>query len=320
MTKIRYVFLITLFFCFSSVLECAVVKTVQSASGKWKITVDGDDYFIKGIEYSADEVGKRAEANDWMHSDLNNNGEIDGPYDSWVDYDRDNFQSPDEHTVGDFALLKAMGANTIRIYHSDNINKQLLRDLYERFGIMVIMGNLLGAYTKGSGADWTDGTDYKNAVQRYNIKEDVRKMVMEHKDEPYILMWMLGNENDSPGNDANSTKTNTNAYKYPNEFAAFVNSVCEMIKNIDKNHPVGVCNATVKFLPSYEKYAPAIDVLGFNQYSGPYGFGVIWNSVKGNFDRPVLITEYGCDSYNSVKSAEDETYQAKYHESAWTDI
>lgn len=316
--KISIPFLISFFFVSPSF--AAVVKTVQSADGRWKITVDGKDYFIKGIEYSADTVGERPELNAWMHSDLNNNGKIDGPYDSWVDYDRDNYQSPDEPVVGDFALLKAMGANTIRIYHWENVNKELLRDLYENYGIMVIMGNFLGAYTKGSGAQWVDGTDYKNTVQRYNMRENVRKMVMEYKDEPYILMWMLGNENDSPGAEANSTKTNTNAVKYPDEYSSFVNSICEMIKTLDKNHPVGVCNATVKFISNYKMFAPSIDILGFNQYSGPYGFGVLWNRIKKEFDRPVLITEYGCDSYNLSKSAEDEEYQAKYHRSAWKDI
>ena len=317
-------FKLTIFFIISFFLVspsfAAVVRTVKSADGRWKLTVDGKDYFIKGIEYSADTVGTRPEANDWMHSDLNNNGSIDGPYDSWVDYDRDNFQSSDEPAVGDFALLKAMGANTIRIYHSDNINKEILRDLHERFGIMVIMGNLLGAYTKGSGADWADGTNYKDVIQKYNMREDVRKMVMEHKDEPYVLMWMLGNENDSPGSEANSTKTNTNAGKYPDEYASFVNSICEMIKSIDGEHPVGVCNATIRFIPNYKKFAPAVDILGFNQYKGPYGFGVLWNRVKMEYDKPVLITEYGCDSYNLTKSAEDEAYQARYHKGAWKDI
>ncbi|MDR1941408.1 MAG: hypothetical protein LBQ47_03695 [Endomicrobium sp.] len=316
----RAAFIIVLFLL-SAVLsaEAAVVKVLKSNNG-WKLSVDDQDYFIKGIEYSADTIGEYPESNDWMHSDLNNNGKIDGPYDSWIDYDRDNFQSPDEHTTGDFALLKAMGCNTIRIYHSEKVNKELLRDLYKNYGIRVIMGNFFGAYTKGSGADWHDGTDYSNPLHKYRMKESVRKMVNEHKDEPYVLMWMLGNENDSPGSEANSTKTNTNAYKNPQAFASFLNETAEMIKTMDKNHPVGVCNATTKFLPYYKKYAPAIDILGFNQYSGPYGFGVLWNAVKNGYDRPIIITEYGCDSYNSLKSHEDEEYQSKYHTAAWKDI
>ncbi len=296
------------------------VEVIKSEDGKWRITVDGNDYFIKGIEYSADTVGTYPESNDWMWEDNNKNGKIDGPYDAWVDIDRDNFQGPDENAVGDFALLKAMGCNTIRIYHCENINKELLRDLYKTYGIRVIMGNLLGAYTKGSEASWNEGTDYLSESQKSKMKRDVRNMVMEHKDEPYILMWMLGNENDSPGSEANSTKTNTNAYKHPEAFAKFVDEVCVMIKVIDKNHPVGICNATTRFIPYYEKFTPNIDILGFNQYNGPYGFGVLWNTVKSGYDKPVLITEFGCDSYHSGKKIEDELFQSKYHTSAWDDI
>jgi beta-glucuronidase len=193
-------------------------------------------------------------------------------------------------------------------------------DLYSRFGIRVIMGNFLGAYTKGSNADWQSGTDYSDKTHRQNMKDSVRKMVEEFKDEPYILMWMLGNENDSVGMDGNSTVTKTNAPKNPKAYAQFVEEICQMIKSIDKNHPVGVCNATTKFIKVYAEYSPSIDILGFNQYSGPYGFGTLWQRVKQDFDRPVLITEFGCDAYNSKKSMTDEAYQAKYHKNAWQDI
>ena len=125
--------------------------------------------------------------------------------------------------------MKAMGCNTIRIYHSDNINKEVLRDLYKRYGIMVIMGNYLGAYTRGSNAPWSSGTDYLDKTQKSNMLENVINMVEEHKDEPYVLMWMLGNENDSSGSTLNSTKTNTNATKYPKEYAEFVEYVCKEI-------------------------------------------------------------------------------------------
>ncbi len=301
-------------------LGSGTVQLIQDEDGMWRITVNGQLYFIKGIEYSADTVGKRPDVNDWMWSDLNDNGKIDGPYDSWIDFNRNDYQDLDENSIGDFALLKAMGCNTIRIYHSDNINKELLRDLYNKYGIRVIMGNYLGAYTKGSGANWDKGTDYTDEDQLKNMRESVRKMVEENKNEPYILMWMLGNENDVAGAHDNSTKTNTNANLYPVEFAKFLEQTCRMIKEMDPNHPVGVCNATTRFVKYYAKYAPSIDVLGFNQYSGPYGFGILWRKIKQEFDRPVLITEYGCDAYNQNKQTTDEQFQVQYHRKAWKDI
>ena len=183
------------------------------------------------------------------------------------------------------------------------------------------MGNYLGAYTKGSGASWSSGTDYSNEKQRQAMLESVRKMVEEHKDEPYLLMWMLGNENDSVGNSFNSTATNTNAWKDPEAYAKFIEQTCKMIKTLDKNrHPVGICNATTKFLKYYKKYTPSLDVLGFNQYSGPYGFNTLWSRVKEEYDKPVLITEYGCDAWNSKRNSTCEIYQARYHKGAWKDI
>jgi len=299
----------------------AEVRTVKDENGVWRLVVNGTNYFIKGMGYSADQVGiSNPPTNDWMSSDINGNEKADGPYDSWVDLNRNDFQDIDENAVGDFALMKAMGCNTIRIYHCENIKKDVLMDLYSRFGIRVIMGNFLGAYTKGSNADWQSGTDYSDKTHRQNMKDSVRKMVEEFKDEPYILMWMLGNENDSVGMDGNSTVTKTNAPKNPKAYAQFVEEICQMIKSIDKNHPVGVCNATTKFIKVFAQYAPSIDILGFNQYSGPYGFGTLWQRVKQDFDRPVLITEFGCDAYNSKKSMTDEAYQAKYHKNAWQDI
>ncbi|AKL98000.1 glycoside hydrolase family 2 TIM barrel-domain containing protein [Endomicrobium proavitum] len=313
---------IAILFLVSSVVfaETSIVTFVKTNNGNWKLTVDDKDYFIKGMAYSADKIGERPDANEWMWEDSNYNGRADGPYNAWVDLNGDGFQDISEKTVGDFALLKAMGVNTIRIYHAEKINKDLLRDLYYTYGIRVIMGNYLGAYTKGSGAHWDVGTDYTNQEQRIKMKESVRKMVLEHKDEPYVLMWMLGNENDSGGSQANSTKTNTNAVGNPEAFAKFVNEAAILIKSIDQNHPVGVCNATTKFLPYYKKFSPALDFLGFNQYSGPYGFGSLFNRVKTDNDLPVLISEFGCDAYNSKLKREDERFQSKYHIGAWRDI
>jgi beta-glucuronidase len=297
------------------------VKLIQYDDDSWQLTVDGAPYFIKGVEYSADTVGKTPQLqNEWMNEDLNHNGKADGPYDSFVDKNRDDFQDADEDNVGDFELLKEMGCNTIRIYHPDNIKKEVLRDLYATYGIRVIMGNLLGAYTVGSDADWCTGTDYTDAQQKAKMMENVRQMVLEHKDEPYVLLWMLGNENDSAGNAGNSTCNNTNAAQQPEAYARFVNDVSRMIKEIDPNHPVGVCNATFRLLTYFRDYAPDIDIMGMNAYTGPYGFGTLWNRIKATTDKPVLITEYGTDCYNQTRDEVDEDFQAAYHKRAWRDI
>ncbi|MFH1368546.1 MAG: glycoside hydrolase family 2 TIM barrel-domain containing protein [Elusimicrobiota bacterium] len=295
--------------------------SLVKANGTWQLLVDKQTYIVKGVEYAADPVGRPSgESNMWMNDDFNGNGKCDGPYDSWIDSNGDNYQDLDEKPAGDFMLLKRMGCNTIRLYHPSNINAEILNDLYGNYGIMTIMGNLLGAYTVDTGAGWEKGTDYNDPAQREKMKKSVEEMVLRYKDEPFVLMWILGNENDAAGSYDNSTFNNTNAGKCPEAYARFVGEVARMIKRLDPEHPVGTCVAYYKLLPYFAKYAPEIDVIGMNAYTGPFGFGTLWGRVSNAFDRPVLITEYGADSYNQANQAVDEDFQALYHARSWQDI
>ena len=126
---------------------------------------------------------------------------IDAPYEAWVDKNNNGRQDPDELPVGDFQLLKEMGVNAIRWlspnqpltqYDASLVNKPLLRDLFNRYGIRVIVCDYLGAYTIGSGASWKQGTDYTDPEQRRKMKEVLRQKVLDLKDEPFVLMWILG--------------------------------------------------------------------------------------------------------------------------------
>lgn len=297
------------------------VKLLQYENGQWQMLLDGKPYFIKGVVYEPVKVGERlTEGNMWMNYDFNNNGKPDTAYDSWIDKNLNNIQDQDEHVIGDFQLLKEMSCNTIRIYHPVNIKKEVLRDLYKQFGIRIMMGNFLGAYTWGSQAIWGKGTDYTDPAQRRNMLEDVKKMVLEFKDEPYILFWMLGNENEVQGSYENSTFNNTNARLVPEVYAKFVNEVAKTIKELDPDHPVGISNATLRLMKYFVEYSPQIDIIGMNAYMGPYGFGTLWNAIKMDFDRPIVITEYGVDCYDQNKNIIDEDFQARYYKGCWHDM
>jgi beta-glucuronidase len=297
------------------------VQLVQYQNGQWQMLVNGRPYFIQGVVYGPAVVGERVtDNNTWMNYDFNQNGKLDTAYDAWVDKNKNNLRDPDEPAIGDFQLLKEMGCNTIRLYHYTNIKKEVLRDLYRRFGIRVMLGNFLGAYTWGSNASWGKGTDYTDPRQRQKMAEDVKEMVLEFKDEPYILFWMLGNENDVVGSYENSTFNNTNARLVPEVYTKFVNEVAKMIHKLDPHHPVGVSNALLCMFRYYAQYSPEIDIVGMNAYKGPYGFGHLWNTIKMDFDRPVVITEYGADCYDQNKDIVDEDFQARYYKGSWQDM
>lgn len=293
------------------------VHLIQYETGDWRLLVDNKPYTIKGVTYAPTKVGEspdNATQSNWMENDFNHNGLIDGPYDAFVDKNKNNLQDKNEPNIGDFQLMKDMGINTIRVYHQPyKVNKELLRDLYKRYGIRVIMGDFLGKYALGSGAAWNPGTDYNNQVQQKNMMESVTKMVLEFKDEPFILFWLLGNEN--------VYGYGCNANTEPDAFFKFSNEVAKQIKAIDPEHPVAICSGDVLYLDKFVKDAPEIDIFGTNAYRGEYGFCRLWRDVREEADRPAFITEFGCPAYAEGRPLIDaEESQARYHQGAWDDI
>jgi hypothetical protein len=293
------------------------VHLVQYENGDWQLMADGKPFVIKAVTYSPTKVGQSPDEHtqtSWMEDDFNNNGKADGPYDAFVDKNRNNLQDKDEPAIGDFKLMQEMGVNAIRLYHHPlPVKKEILRDLYKNYGIRVIMGDFLGKYALGSGAPWNPGTDYNDEQQKKNMLDSLTKMVMEYKDEPYILFWLLGNEN--------VYGYACNADTYPAEFFRFANDAAKHIKSLDPEHPVAICSGDILFLDKFGPNAPDIDLFGTNAYRGNYGFGRLWQSVKEEAGIPAFITEFGCPSYVDGKTAEEaEALQADYHQGSWKDI
>ena len=296
--------------------HAAEVRTVHDRDGSWELLVDGKPFFVKGMDYRPTMVGQSPDdgsARDWAYYDTNFNGLVDGPSDAWVDLNYNNKRDKNEKPIGDFRLMKKMGVNTIRWYvndfHGQVANKAMLRNLHKKYGIFVAVGNKFGAYTIDSGASWSEGTDYRDPAQRKRLLASVKKMVESHKDEPYVLLWLLGNEN-------NYSFTKTNAGRYTQAYASLLNEAALLIHSLDPKHPVAMVNGDAQFLNYYRKFAPAIDIFGANVYRGETGFGNLWVGVKKNFDRPVLVTEYG----GSYADGLNEVRQARYHQWCWHDI
>ena len=285
------------------------VALLQYASGDWQLKVDDKPFILKAVAYAPTKIGESPDEGtltDWTKSGFD-------PYKAWVDKNCNNAQDPGEECVGDFKLMKDMGANAIRIYdHEANANKDVYEDLYRRYNIMVMMGDLLGTYAVGSGVSWYRGTNYADPVQQERLKARVRKMVEAYKDEPYILMWVLGNETNYGV--ANSSK------RFPRPFYSFVNQVAKMIKEIDPDHPVALCNGDTLYLDIFSELCPDVDILGMNSYRGWHGFG-FWQDVKRLAGKPVIVTEFGAPAYwEGHLSADAEEAQAEYHRGAWGDI
>jgi len=277
----------------------------------------GQPFVIRGMTYAPTKIGQspdKGTLKSWMLEDNNDNGRPDGPYDSWVDKNNNNQQDTDEPVVGDFQMMKEMGVNTLRLYHHpEKLNREFLRKMHKEYGFYVIMGDFLGKYALGSGASWAEGTDYENKKHKKNMLKSVKAMVKEHKNEPYLLMWLLGNEN--------NYGVASNADKKPEAYFKFVDEVAKWIKSEDKDHPVAMVNGDTLFLDKFAKFSPNVDIFSANVYRGDYGFGSFWEQVADATGKPAFITEYGCPAYSPHLSQEDaEKAQEAYHRGNWRDV
>lgn len=283
------------------------VQLTEYQDHHWIMTAEGKPYFIQGLCYGVTKVGESPDLKNMVgFPDLDN---PDGVFDSWVDQHKTNTKDADDPTVGDPALLKNMGCNTIRLYYGAKSPVALERFCKES-GVKVAMGVAFGAYALDSGATWEQGTDYTDPVQQQNILDVLKKMVLEYKDKPYILCWILGNEN--------NFGVACNANKYPATYCDLVERACRMVHELDPDHPVAACLGEVGFVDKMAQFAPDLDILAINAYRGSDGFGDLWDTIQKS-DKPVMISEFGCPAYFNGKG-EDEADQAKYIVNAWKDI
>ncbi|MCS7151760.1 MAG: hypothetical protein NZ928_05200, partial [Endomicrobia bacterium] len=305
-----------------------LVRLVQYENGHWQLFYKNTPMLVKAVAYSPAPVGTSPDTGswntyrEWMFMDRNNDGILD-VLQIWVDKNRNNKKDKDEINQEEFALMKDMGVNTIRLYHHGH-NKNLLRYIYENYGIKFLMGDFLGMYAIGSGAGWYEGTDYTNQIHCENMMMSVKEMVQEYKDEPYVIMWVLGNENNY-GVVGNETFTGMGcrAKEQPEAYYKFVNEVAKYIKSLDPyKRPVAICNGDLLYLDYISKYCHDVDVIGVNAYRGSHGFGnSFWNNIKRLTNKPVLITEYGCPAYaKGVTEKQAEIFQAEYLKGCWEDI
>lgn len=273
------------------------VISIESQNGH-RLIVDGKPYLIRGVCYSPVPVGK------------------DYEYNFWGD--------PGKPWLLDGRLMKQMGVNTVRIYRSgkdpEEVNR-VLSDLHSKYGIRALMGHYLGFW------NWPP-PNYADREFCDEVKAQVLEMVRMYKNNPGVLMWVLGNENNYSFDDNVQRWSTDEIDALPPEkqkeekariYYSFVNELAVEIKKIDPVHPVVMGVGETRSLEYAAQYAPDIDVIGMIAYRGP-GFGNLFRQIQQKFDKPVVLTEFGADSYNAVTQKVDEDNQAEFLRLQWKDI
>ena len=312
------------------------VQLVEFNNGHFQLQVDGREFIIRGMCYVPTQVGLSPDAGnvcvsvDWQWADINNTGRPDGPFYSWIDVDRSNTKPENVEIIGDFRLMYEMGVNSIRLYHThggtrnQGTNFDLLMYGYKNFGFMYAVGNLIGKYGTDSGAEWFEGADYTNPIHLANMRDSVRRMVEDFRDKPYVLMWVLGNENNygSVGVEGEFSGTSCRAREQPREFFTFVNELAHMIRAMDPyERPIAVSNGDTFLMHYAARYAPDIDIFFPNAYRGEAGFSNIWRDTQLVYGIPIAFGEFGCPAFHRYYDRDTtEALQAAYHRGNWLDI
>ena len=236
-----------------------------------QLLVNGSPFTVKGVCYSPTPVGKHGAYYDWSIE-------------------------PDNY-LKDFALLKAMGCNTIRIYKPPT-QVDAMTHAYLN-GIYVIMDYPIG---------WN--ADISDSQKRENIKNGFIDMVNNWKDHPAVLMWNLGNE--------------MNAHVSSlSDWYSLVNKCAQAVHGVDLNHPVTAACQDVGGIETqigiYDSSVPDMDIWSVQLYRGN-SFGGLFTSFAGKSSKPLLLTEFGCDAYNGTGGSEDQDTQSTYIDNQWGEI
>ncbi len=173
---------------------------------------------------------------------------------------------------GSKAMLKADGGNSSRTWGVGNDTQGKL-DEAQKLGMTVTVGIWLGH--TDNGFHWDDA----NAVA--DQKENARKAIMQYRDSPALLVWALGNEMETGGNEHNAAMWNA------------IEDMAKMAHTLDPNHPTMTVVAELggDKIKEINALCPDIDIVGINTYGGGPSIGQRYVQAGGT--KPYVVTEYG---------------------------
>jgi beta-galactosidase len=275
-----------------------VVTTYKDDSG-WKLQVNGNDFYAKGVVWGYSPRGQNYSYNLWAESDDNIR--------KVLDYD--------------FSLLKAANVNSIRSFAM--IPPKWVTYIYKEHGIMTVVNPLMGRYGYMIGGKWVPFTDYSDPLTRATLKADMLELINQYKDTPGVLMFAFGNESNyglswSSFEIENLPEGEQNTAKARYLYSLF-NEVIKDGKTIAPHVPFTIVNGDIQYIDLIAELVPDLDILGSNVYRGP-SFTTLWKDVDEKLDLPVMFFEFGSDAFNARDYREDQLSQARILKDQWQEM
>ena len=199
------------------------------------------------------------------------------------------------HHQEDMALIKELGANTIRLAHYQH--DQYFYDLCDQVGMIV----------------WAEIPYISEHMPkgRANTISQMKELIVQNYNHPSIVTWGISNEITIS---TKKTKDMLDNHKVLND----------LVHEMDPYRLTTV--ACYAMCAPFQKVAHISDLVGWNLYLGWYVPGLFLNDLWIDFfhkiypRRPLGFSEYGCEGMPNLHSSRPrrgdhtEEYQAKYHE------
>ncbi len=274
------------------------VTTVKDDSG-WKLQVNGEDFYIKGVVWSYSPRGKNYSYNLWAESD--------DFIRKVLDYE--------------FGMMAAAGINANRSFTV--IPPEWVEYIYREHGIMSVINPLMGRYGASIGGKWVPFTDYSDELTRATLKTEVLEVIEKYKNTPGVLMFALGNESNyglswSSFEIENLPEGEQNTAKARYLYSLFA-EVIEAGQKIAPNHPFTIVNGDIQYIDLIAEYLADMPILGTNVYRGK-SFTSLWRDVDEKLDMPIVFFEFGSDAFNAREMEEDQVAQAEILKAQWLEM
>ena len=273
---------------------------VHHSDDGWSLLVDGKPLMVNGMNWDYFPVGTNYEYILWDESD-------------------EFIRKALDYEMG---LLQDIGVNAIRVY--TGIPREWIEYIHENFGIYTMLNHSFGRYGLPIDGEWIPNTDYSDPRVIELLLQEVADLAKEYKGTKGLLLYLLGNENnyglfwsgaeteDIPGADSDSRIRARYMYRLFNQAAV-------AMKEKDPHRPVAMANGDTQFLDIIVEEVPDMDIFGANVYRG-ISFTYLFDQVKEEYGKPVLLTEFGADAYNARTEQEDQLCQAWYVHGNWKEI
>lgn len=276
----------------------ATVRVVSGPDGH-KLTVDGRDFMVKGVNWDYFPIGTNYNYNFW------------GQPDDFIK----------AALANEMTLMRRMGVNAVRLY--TGVPPRWIQYIHEEYGIYTILNHTVGRYGYMLGGVWTANVDYSNPGFRAAMRAELAALVEEYKGTPGLLLWLLGNENNyglswSSFEIEALPQGEREAAKARHLYSLF-GELIQDIKASDPHHPVSIANGDLQYIDLIAQECKGLDVLGSNMYRG-YSMRDAYQVVQDKLGVPLLFTEFGADAFDAKRGQEDGLTQARYLLAQWKEI